>query len=536
MKTFSSKEKRHLPARTALSTRKIPFCPDGARQARSVRQILGTTCLQAKLTVSTPGDPCELEADRIADAVMRMPDKTLARQPLEEEEELVQTKAEDWKSGVSQLPRRVEADEAPPARIEPIAGASRNLESDARACLASGHGRSMSSESLAFFEPRLGHDFSAVRIHTHAAAAALARKLNARAFTFGTDIGFADGKYQPVSTSGQRLMAHELTHVIQQQKSTASASRHGGASDSRVEEEWRQRVGGAVIDQRAGGSTCIQRDLAIEPPRPEATAAPLSESQIEAAIRYNRYRFKDPYSIMLVRDVVGIPRYPAVSDRDLAMAIASWQAQFGIAVDGQAGPVTTRSLMRELRAEDQRILARQLRQDNYVNWADVNAQAYSPCGNYQWDVDFRTSLRGGWLIQRIDNTWSASTAAGADATPAFTQRYWEAWWIDNAGDAWIPTNTATPPATAAPAVADDLWRVPAIPATSGTWSQAGRLYTALVLPAGFATFGVPEAMALPATTGPVNSDDLGLQEASRRVAGRWDCVDPDPARRFHRAT
>jgi Domain of unknown function (DUF4157) len=71
-------------------------------------------------------------------------------------------------------------------------------------------------DTLAFMGMRFGHDFSQVRVHTDARAADSARALNARAYTVGQDIVFAAGQYAPDTTAGQRLLGHELTHVVQQ--------------------------------------------------------------------------------------------------------------------------------------------------------------------------------------------------------------------------------------------------------------------------------------------------------------------------------
>ena len=67
-----------------------------------------------------------------------------------------------------------------------------------------------------FMESRFGHDFSRVRIHTDSSAALSARQVNARAYTVGADIVFGDGQYRPGSQEGDRLIAHELAHVVQQ--------------------------------------------------------------------------------------------------------------------------------------------------------------------------------------------------------------------------------------------------------------------------------------------------------------------------------
>jgi hypothetical protein len=76
-------------------------------------------------------------------------------------------------------------------------------------------GQPLDRASLSFFESRFNYDFSSVRIHTDAAARESARAINARSYTAGNDIAFADGAYRPAETDGRRLLAHELSHVVQ---------------------------------------------------------------------------------------------------------------------------------------------------------------------------------------------------------------------------------------------------------------------------------------------------------------------------------
>ncbi len=77
-------------------------------------------------------------------------------------------------------------------------------------------GQPLDVQTRAFMEPRFGHDFSSVRVHTDAKAAESARAVNALAYTVGRDVVFGVGQYAPQSYAGRRLMAHELTHVAQQ--------------------------------------------------------------------------------------------------------------------------------------------------------------------------------------------------------------------------------------------------------------------------------------------------------------------------------
>src|SRR5271165_6780790 len=74
----------------------------------------------------------------------------------------------------------------------------------------------MDASTRAYFEPRFGHDFSRVRVHVGAAAERSALDVNAQAYTVGDDIVFGAGRFAPGTLEGRRLLAHELTHVVQQ--------------------------------------------------------------------------------------------------------------------------------------------------------------------------------------------------------------------------------------------------------------------------------------------------------------------------------
>lgn len=85
-------------------------------------------------------------------------------------------------------------------------------------------GQPLDSATRSFFEPRFGYDFGQVRVHADAKAAESARMVNAHAYTVGSDIVFAAGQYQPMTQMGQQLLAHELTHVVQQRRTGALMS------------------------------------------------------------------------------------------------------------------------------------------------------------------------------------------------------------------------------------------------------------------------------------------------------------------------
>ena len=173
MKTFCSKEKKRLSAVTTPAARKMAARPEGRRQAGAVRQILGHPRIQAKLTVSPPNDAYEQEADRVADAVMRMPEEALSRQPLEEEEELLQTKPDIFDGCSDDLQRQVEEEEEEllQAKRDAVDAVAVTPELEQAISSSRGTGQALPENSRTFFEPRMGVDLGNVQIHSGAQAA-----------------------------------------------------------------------------------------------------------------------------------------------------------------------------------------------------------------------------------------------------------------------------------------------------------------------------------------------------------------------------
>jgi hypothetical protein len=155
--------------------------------------------IQAKLTVGAAGDRYEQEADQVSAQVLNMT-----------------------------TPIGDHSDASAPVNVQRAGGGS-GFEAgpDVERGVASqrGQGAGLTAQTRAFMEPRFGADFSGVRIHNDAQADTLNRSISARAFTTGNDIFFRRGEYQPGSADGQRLLAHELTHVVQQNGSGARVQR-----------------------------------------------------------------------------------------------------------------------------------------------------------------------------------------------------------------------------------------------------------------------------------------------------------------------
>jgi len=169
-------------------------------------QNAATAVIQAKLTVGAVDDPMEIEADQMADRVMRMPDTAHAAANIQrkcahcEEEEKVQRK---------ELPSFLQRKET-----TGTVTASEGVQSGIAD--TKGKGDQMDPGTRSFMERGFGADFAGVNIHSDASAAAMNRELGARAFTVGSDIYFNDNQYNPASSDGKRLLAHELTHTMQQ--------------------------------------------------------------------------------------------------------------------------------------------------------------------------------------------------------------------------------------------------------------------------------------------------------------------------------
>jgi len=143
--------------------------------------------MQRKLTIGASNDPLEREADRVADQVMAMP----------------------MHSAVNSAPLQIQRYAGQASKKAGIAP-----ESVDRVLASSG--RPLESALRQDMEQRFGHDFSQVRVHSGAAAEQSARDVSANAYTVGNNIVFGTGEFAPRTHEGQRLIAHELTHVIQQ--------------------------------------------------------------------------------------------------------------------------------------------------------------------------------------------------------------------------------------------------------------------------------------------------------------------------------
>ncbi|MEO5558145.1 MAG: DUF4157 domain-containing protein [Dokdonella sp.] len=164
--------------------------------------------IQRKATISAPDDAQEREADEVADQVMRMVAPTSIRSTQRAIQRKCATCEDEEKKSI----------QAKPASLT-TAGTVPDTAIAMRATETSGAPLPLHVRS--WFELRFGHDFSHVRVHADAEAAGAAHSIQARAYTLGRDVVFGSGEYAPATEAGRRLLAHELTHVVQQRGGSA---------------------------------------------------------------------------------------------------------------------------------------------------------------------------------------------------------------------------------------------------------------------------------------------------------------------------
>lgn len=206
-------------------------------ERQTISNLIPLSLIKPKLKIGAANDKCEQEADRVAEQVLRMP----AGQGIYSRSQI---------SGLSpgnSIQRlcagslvKLDVDSAVQTKTSPdhTPAVTPNVASGIQSL--KGGGQPLPQSTRRYFEPRFGHDFSQVRIHVDNRAANLAKSINARAFTLSQNVVFGDGQYQPHSKEGQRLMAHELAHTIQQGTSspnTSNAARLSNVPSDKIQKD-----------------------------------------------------------------------------------------------------------------------------------------------------------------------------------------------------------------------------------------------------------------------------------------------------------
>src|SRR5690554_1564495 len=205
-------------ANTSIKNTSSPagIVQENATQTKMVQKekdkpVQGSLWIQPKLTIGSPGDPYEREADAVADNVMRMPESGFIQRKC--------THCEEEK-GLQRKPLSQVAIPFLQAKSEATVNddVANSIQS------SKGGGSALDADINSFMSDRFGYDFGSVKIHTDRRSVQLNQNLNARAFTVGNDVYFNEGQYRPGSSEGKHLLAHELAHVVQQGENKVAPS------------------------------------------------------------------------------------------------------------------------------------------------------------------------------------------------------------------------------------------------------------------------------------------------------------------------
>lgn len=192
--------------------RGLPLYLQGAALQRQLADEEEET-LQTRLSLGPADDPYEREAEALAQRVMAPPGA-----------------GGGSAAAVSRVQRQVEEDEEEVLQAEGASRGGGRLSDRFQSALQAqrGGGAPLPQDTRDFMESRMGSDFGHVRVHQGPQASRLNQQVSAKAFTVGSDIFFGEGQYQPHSAPGRHLLAHELTHVMQQRGPRPRAE--GGAA------------------------------------------------------------------------------------------------------------------------------------------------------------------------------------------------------------------------------------------------------------------------------------------------------------------
>ena len=209
------------------ATTSQPFFAKTGAPSQSQPEPFFKLPVQTKLAVGRSDDRFEREADATADRVMRMPAPNPSARPFFPASGLLQTKSDEKEK---KEVRRKEADTDTPViqlktdeddkkkirKKGDSATPAVNSGFESQLSASQSGGQPLSADTRQFMEPRFGADFSGVRVHADAPAVQMSQSIGAQAFAYQNHVYFNEGKYSPGTSSGQHLLAHELTHVVQQ--------------------------------------------------------------------------------------------------------------------------------------------------------------------------------------------------------------------------------------------------------------------------------------------------------------------------------
>ena len=445
---------------------------------------------QASLSVGAPDDPFEQEAEHVSRQVMHNYDQVnsvqrkfdvLGLQPFSIQPSLIdtrisrrlqksiyrviQSKCEQCEKDEKDTKLQAKGDRVQFSGDE--SSVSAQMESRIQSQRGSGSG--MDTVTQTAMESSFGADFSSVKIHTDSTAVQMSRDLNAHAFTIGNDVFFNEGRYQPQTKEGAGLLAHELTHVVQQgaavQNKSISRLPYSSLFNSNTLSKL-SSTGGDAVQQ----ATLYRKEIAqFQREVPEGPML-MQQQQMLQAKEIDKVKMQD--------NAKTLRRY--------------------------GGGGTPKLKKRE-----------------------VNPPTTDDCGGFswpvQWSIENKDASTKGWIVQKVD---VKSDVFNCDASRVDLEKtnswkpslvpYWEAWKVDG-GNVFVGDSNS-------PHQADTFSQGPLGDNTKGTTKMLGTadFYPNLVLPASFKVRPAHPAHSLPvATSDPSLSGGTG--NLNHNLTATWDC-------------
>jgi len=213
-----SDNQKDAASQSGLASR--PFAtPESAQQAEQQTQsssfsFVDIGIVQPKMTVGTPNDPLEQEADTVARQVVDQMHSSSSSLPNDTPNEQLTGNIQRTPLGITRIPSPLQR--APLQRSGGIVSGEVNSDFESQIGQTRGSGSTLQPQLRGQMESAMGASLGNVRVHTDTKADQLSQSIQAKAFTTGSDIYFKKGEYNPSSRSGQELIAHEVTHTIQQ--------------------------------------------------------------------------------------------------------------------------------------------------------------------------------------------------------------------------------------------------------------------------------------------------------------------------------
>lgn len=263
-----------------------------------VERLFKSGAIQAMLKISQPNDKYEQEADRVAEQVMRV--------------------SEPQPRGRINVSQKVQIPSVNSERSTSDQTASSTVPSIVHEVLQS-PGKPLDLDTRAFMEPRFEYDFSSVRVHTDAKAADSAQMINALAYTVGQHVVFASGQLKEQTLPGRRIIAHELTHVVQQD-TVAKTSKSLSISQKSPRSEHEAQTANASIEadnmlnpiHERISPTLQKSEVPKEQATPEETRAwwEIRDLKVEA----KKKGIKRHFEVIQLRDPDGRVKYKVRGD------------------------------------------------------------------------------------------------------------------------------------------------------------------------------------------------------------------------------